>query len=361
MSNNFPNNMNTSNTFPNSMYPPSGFNDNNFNRTSFPSNIYPMNGGLTGNPIGRFNPLSTNTQYNMIKNPSMTDFKMAYEPNNPIIERIDYTNKNLLLHNNVGDSVLDETVVEYRVILDSVDRDIRYYPDPFSFVVKFNPIAGSNIKYEEYIDHRDKSKGTKFVESKFEGAPSPVINKEFRNVKYVKLENVILPQFSKIKEKCDGTYEFDPCSHLTANRNVNLVIKELNYDRVYTTSSDVTRINSDGRPYTPPVPFAVIIPDKCLGLNYYSGTPYYGSIIFKNSLLGNITQLTIQFYDCLGMPLKYNHLFSYEELEQYEYDNGEKLPTSDLRHPYNIRLQTQTSLIIGVVESQINMNTKFER
>ena len=360
MSNNFPNNMNSSNTFPNSMYPPSGFNDNNFNRTSFPSNTFPINGGMSGNPVGRFNPLSTNTQYNMNASSPVSNFKNAYEPQNPIIEKIDYTNKNLLLHNNIGDNVLDEHVVEYRIVLDSLDRDIRYYPDPFSFTVKFNPISGASIQHEEYIDYKNKSKGTKFVESRFEGAPAPSINKEFKNVKYVKLETIILPQFSKTKQKVDGTYEFDITSHLISERNVNLVIKELDSERIYTTSNGVTRTTDNGKSYTPPTPFAIIIPDKLLGLNYYSGTPYYGSKIYKNSLLGNVTQLTIQIYDCLGLPIKYNNLFSYDDLQQYEFDNGDPLPITDLRHPYNKRIQMQLSLIFGVVESQINTNTKFD-
>jgi len=360
MSNNFPNNMNTSNTFPNSVYPPSGFNDNNFNRTAFPSNTYPINGGMTGNPVGRFNPLSTNTQYNMNAIPSMSNFKAAYEQNSPIIEKIDYTNRNNILHNNVGDNILDEHVVEYRICIDSLDRDIKYYPDPFSFTVKFNPISASNVQHEEYIDYKDKSKGTKIVQTRFEGAPSPVINKEFRNVKYVKLENVILPQYSKLKQKNDGAFAFDPDSSLITDRFVSLVIKELDCDRVYTTSSASTRIGENGKSYTPPTPFALIIPDKLLGLNYYAGTPYYGSKIYKNSLLGNITQVTIQFYDCLGTPLKFNHVFTHDDLEQYEFDNGDKLPITDMRHPYNKKLQTHTSLIIGVVESQINTNTKFD-
>ncbi len=352
--------MNQSNTFPNSLYPPSGINDNNFNRVSFPSNIYPMNGGMSGNPNNLFNPISTNTMYNMSMNPSMTNFSKAYTPNDPIIEKIDYINKNKIIHNNVGDNVLDEHVVEYRINIDSLDRDIKTYPDPFSFTVKFNPTGSSTIQTEEYVDQKDKSKGTKIVESRFDGAPSPVINKEFKNVKYIKLENVILPQFSKLKEKQDGTYEFDPSSHLVTERFVLLVIKELDCQRVYTTSNNVTRVSEDGKCYTPPTPFALIIPDKLLGLNYYSGTSYYGSKIYKNSVLGNVNILTINFYDSTGLPLKYNNLFTYDDLQEYEYENGDPLPITDLRHPYNKRIQTSLSLIIGVVESQINTNTKFD-
>lgn len=358
--NNMNNNDTFGNQFPNSLYPPSGYNDNNFNRTKFPSNIFPIKGAITGNPNGNFNPLSTNMQYNMNNLPSMSNFRDAFEKTEPIIERIDYTNKNDILHNNIGNNVLDEHIVEYRVLMDSQDRDIRYYPDPFSYTVKFNPNAGGSIQHEEYIDYKNKSKGTKIVESKFAGAPSPVINAEFRNVKYIKLENVVLPQFSKLRKNKEGEYEFDPSSNLPTNRFVNLVIKELDCDRVYSTSDNVTRHDKKGHCYTPPSPFAIIIPDKLLGLQYYAGIPYYGSKIYKNSLLGNVTQLTIQFYDCEGVLLKYNDLFTYDDLQQYEFDNNEPLPKCDLRNPYNKRLQNHVSLIFGIVESQVNTNTKYE-
>ena len=355
---NFPNNMNTSNTFPNAQYAPFGTNDNNFNRVSFPSNIFPIDGGLTGNPLGRFNPLSTNSQHLS----QMSNFQQAFEPNHPIIEKIDYVNKNHLLHNNIGENVLDEHVVEYRLLIDSLDRDIKYYPNPFSFTVQLNPISSSVVRHEEFVDHKDKSKGKKLVETKFEAEPPPHINKEFVNVKYVKLENIILPQFHKLKPKanCKHEFEFDPCGHLTTERFVSLVIKELNGDRVFTTFDTNSRADDKGNNYTPPTPFAIIIPDKLLGANYYAGTPYYGSKIYKNSLLGNLTKLTIKFYDSNGVPLEYDDLFTFEDLQEYEFDNGEPLPTTDLRNPLNKRIQVFFSLIVGVVESQINTQTKFE-
>lgn len=357
---NFPNNMNTSNTFPNAMYAPYGTNDNNFGRAAFPSNTFPQNGGMTGNPTGRYNPLSTNTQYLMTNNPSMSNFNKAYTPNDPIIEKVDYINKNKLLHNNVGDVVLDEHVVEYRIIIDSLDRDIKVYPDPFSYIVKFNPSGNQSIQNEEYIDYNKKGKGTKIVESRFDAAPMPHILKEFKNVKYVKLENVILPQYSKTKPKTEGGYEFDITSNLPSDRFVALEIKELDCDRVYTTSEGVTRIDDKGHYYTPPTPFSMLIADKLLGLTAYTAIPFYGSKIYKNSNLGNITQLSIKFYDSAGLPLEFNNLFTYDDLQNYEYENGEQLPRTDLRHPLNKKIQTNISFIIGVVESQINTNTKFD-
>ena len=356
----FPNNINTSNTFPNSLYAPFGVNDNNFNRKSVPSNIFPNNGEMTGNPTGRFNPISTNSQYLMKTNPDMSNFNIAFNQNTPIIEKLDYTNKNNLLHNNIADVVLGENIIEYRINIDSLDRDIRYYPNPFAFTVKFSPASNGTFAQEEYIDHKNKSKGKHIIETKMDGTPTPYINRKFRNVKYVKLENIILPQYSKINKNKEGKYEFDADSHLNTERFVSLVINELICDRVYTTSQGVTRMGKNGNFFSPPTPFAIIIPDKCIGSCFYSGTPYYGSIIYKNSLLANLNQLTIRFFDSYGEPICFNGLFTYDELQQYEFDKGKPLPINDLRNPYNSKMQLNFSLIIGVVESEINTIAKFE-
>lgn len=361
----FINDINMSNAFPESQFPPSGYNDNNFNRTAFPSNMFPMSGGMNGNPMCQFNPISTNTFDNMNNNISKSKFTEAYRQNESIIEKQDYTNKSNIIHNNIANNILDEHIVEYRIMIDSLDRDLKYYPNPFSYVVKFNPNAGGTIQTEEYIDYKNKSKGTRITETKFDGAPNPVINKDFRNVKYIKLENVILPQYSQIKKskkdgKHNGDYEFDESSRLVTERFVNLVIDELDCDRVYTTYDNVTRFDKKGNPYTPPTPFALIVPDKLLGSQYYAGTPYYGSKIYKNSLLGNITQLTIQFYNSEGELLKYSELFTYDDLQEYEFKHGTPLSKTDLRHPCNKKVQNHVSLIFGIVESQVNTNTKFE-
>ena len=311
-----------------SMYAPFGTNDNNVNRQTVPSNNFIKNGANSGEINNQFDPITIAPQY--------ADFKGAFTPPYPLIEKLDFTNRNDTLHNNIGPNTLDEQVVEYRILIDSVDRDIKVYPDPFSYVVKFNPVGNTTFK---------NNKGETV---KFDGAPRPHIGKEFVNVKYVKLENVILPQYSGIKLK-KGKYVFNKEDIIVTNMYNSLVIEELNNERIFTTSEIA------------PNPFALVIPDKLLGLTYYSGTPYYGSKIYKNSQLGNITQLHIQFTDNYGVPLKFNNLCSYDDLQQYEYDNGFPFPITDLRHPLNKRIQNHISLVFGVVECQINTNTKFDQ
>lgn len=356
--NNFPNNLNSANTFPNNQYGPFGYNDQNFNRQRFPSNIYPANGGLPGSNFGVFNPLSTNTMRNMRNIPSMSNYEDSYRPNEPMIEKPDYRNKNELLHNNVGDNIYDEHVVEYRINIDSLDRDISVYPDPFKFTVKFDPPGPERVQQEVYFDTKDKSKGSFIQETRFQGAPTPHIIKEFENVKYIKLENVVLPKYNQIKEE-DGEYVFDTSSSLLDDRFVSLIIDELDWQRTFATYDSVTRIDPDtGKLYTPKRQFAIILPDK-VGPCYYSGIPFYGSRVYKNSQLGNIKQLTIDFRDSCGIPIRFNNLKTADELEE---ENCKNTPaaSSDIRHPLNKKLQLHLSFIVGVVEGQINTNTKLE-
>jgi len=235
-----------------------------------------------------------------------------------------------------------------------LDRDIDTYPDPFNFTVKFNPSSSSILRTEV-----NKNGVKQTVNEKFRGAPRPHITKEFRNVKYIKLDNVVLPQFTKLEETYDG-YDFDKEKWLVNDRFVSLVIKELDTNRILCTSDDSIRIDEDtGEETTPPCPFAMIFPEKLLGTNFFTGTPYYGSVYYKNSQLNNLNSLTIQFYDDCGKPLKYNNLYTIKELNKAEED-GMPISTSDIRHPLNRRLQVHVSFIIGVIESQINTNTKFE-
>ena len=70
--------------------------------------------------------------------------------------------------------------------------------------------------------------------------------------------------------------------------------------------------------------------------------------------------MTHSCYDCYGKQLKYENILSHEDLEEFEFKNGEEFPITDIRHPYNKKIQNHISLIIGVVEAQVNTNTKFD-
>ena len=357
--------MNNQNHFPNGNFPPFGYNDNNFNRQHVPSNVYPQNGGQPGNMFGNYNPQTTNVQKQYQNNPSMSSFIQGPNTTQPMIERMDYANYNNTVHNNVGDSVLDEHIVEYRVNIDSLDRDIDTYPNPFSFKVQLDTVSSGNVRTESI-----KNGKLIAISERFKGPPGPHINKKFRNVKYVKLDTIILPRHKNIVQNDEGEFILDTNDLTLDDRFVNLVVSELDCNRIYSTSDSGVRTDpKTGEQVTPPSPFAMIIPDKIIGKNYYSGTPYFGSRIYNSSKLGNLNTLTIELVDSCGVPLKYDHLYDNCVSNECETCTSERIchngcdnrSHNDVRHPLNKKIQVYVSFLIGVVESQINTNTKFEK
>jgi hypothetical protein len=328
------------NTFTNGPFPPFGINDQNFNRQLFVQKNYD-----SGSSFDKFVPNNSSPQY----------FNINQKSSQTMIDKINYKNPGNLIHNNVSDNVLDEQITEYRIHIDSLDRDISVYPDPLHFAVKFNPTGRSNVRTEKYIDPHDKSKGTIIVNNYFESEPTPHIIKEFRNVKYIKLENISLPLFNKLSE-INNEFVFDPSSKLIDDRFILLNIKELELERTYATYDSSTRTDPvTGKKYTSPKPFAIIYPDKTTSSHYFSGIPYYGSRVYKNSSLGNLSQMTINILDSCGLPIISENLATNDDI----IDDGISLV--DLRHPLNKKRQLHLSFLIGVVESQINNNTKFEK
>ena len=88
----------------------------------------------------------------------------GFSQNKPLIERQEYVNTGNILHNNLAENLLSENVFEYNIYIDSADRDITKYYSPFEFKVYFSEIADS-----------------------------PKIDQNFKNVKYINLNYIILP------------------------------------------------------------------------------------------------------------------------------------------------------------------------
>lgn len=339
-----------SNSFPNTNYGPSGYNDNNFNRRHVPSNI-DYNAASTGNPMGHFSGITSNS----LKTQQFSNFDNAYKPASALIEKMNYQNKRQLLHDNVNEIVLNEHIVEYKINIDSLDRDINRYPDPFEFKVMFDPIGDGIISTRSFT----KNGKINFMNEPVTGAPRPHILKEFRNVKYIKLDSIVLPQYyGTICE--DDEIKFDHEKSLINDRFVSLVIEELLVDpvRVYSTSDDSQRTNCDLA--IPPKEFGVIFPDKLMGRIYYSGTAYHSSKVYNDSLLGKIKSMSFKFYNGFGEQIKYNDLYKPKQLKEAE-EAGEPIPVTNLRHPMNKYIQPYMSFIIGVVEGQISTQTQLER
>lgn len=288
---------------------------------------------------------------------AMNMYKLNNVPVRPLIGKMDYKNKNNFLHNNVKETILDEHVVEYKIHIDSIDRDIARYPDPFHYTVQFNPVSNRI--------HNEKQSGGTYQLKYYRPEAKPHINKEFKNIKYIKIDNVCLPRY-KIIKKDEGLETYSQFqtdsdeSNLYDDRFIELRIEELIDNKNFSTNSHT----QDS--------FGLVFPDKLISSNYFIGAPFYMSRTYNTSQLGNLKRLTIDFYDSYGSPIRVNSVDENDEnLSTTPYNdivtedtsinmNHEvSVPTTDLRHPLNKKIQNFISLRIGVVESQQNNNIQY--
>ena len=287
----------------------------------------------SGNPNANFNYMTPHTMYQM--NNQVSNFKNSYAQNTPLIEKQNYQNQNNMIHNNVGNSVLAENVVEYAIHMDSYNRNINIYPNQFKFSVHFNDTVAPNIE------------------------------RQFKNIKYIRLENIILPTYFKIDSSANsiGTYRDasgngfsnDPNYKLTNDRYLILKIKELDNDRVFSTGNVV---RSDT---------IKLYWDVNLNQFYDSWTTNQNSFVYTNSNLENVKRLSFELYSSYGDKLLMTNIGNVST------DTSGNIIVTDpsgniitnasqlLMHPLNKYTQMELTLIFGVVQNDINTEPNYSQ
>jgi hypothetical protein len=307
-----------------------------------------------GNPSGNFNPLSTNTMNNLNNN-SFYNFNNGFAQNNPMIEKADFKNKNNMIHNNMGDNLLSEHIAEYQLHLDSNDRTMTTYQNPFKFIVSFGGSSGKKTVKKKY---RVKTPDGKDIYDYYEdftteGTPAPIIGREFKNVKYIKLDYLIMPRTIYLTKDVSGTYQKTDSAPLNLTRYKYLIvkIKELGSGRIVSTNNV---IGDDS---------FLVYPDKFLGVDNVLWVTSYGSRIYTNSNLGNITRLSIYILDPNGNQLCIIDHDTSKEIDMSVIVTGSTKYTEDELNSLkllNPELQCNLSFLMGVVEGELNTVTKYE-
>lgn len=125
------------------------------------------------------------------------------------------TNKQPVLHDNLKDNIFNEYIKEYSVTIDSIDRDIISYPNPFKFkTLLLNSTNKNNIK--------------------------PIIHRSFKNVKYIKIDSIICPINYNISDKLDkddDNYDEEYATQYLTDYE-NLKIKSEIYNGIYEARLD---------------------------------------------------------------------------------------------------------------------------
>jgi len=277
-----------------------------------------------------------------------------------------------------------ERLCQYGINVDSSDRDINVFPNPFNFNITFNGDRYSN---------------------------QPVIQKKFKDIKYIKLESITLPdQYSITKLALTSdtdyttihTYLNTNYSTLKNNDSFNLTLVAgsssvticstfvsatnwtinyiINKDPTYVFEMDqndtynkyyintTKRIFDDrffyiyvleisSRNYTTSYKDNVTFIANVTGVNNYTllNRVYPAFLWYKDSTLQSANKYTVKISDRYGSPFVVNHLDKNANLNNCDCSNIEDYSCrcSYIRNPYYVKLQVNLQFKFGVFEDDL--------
>lgn len=296
--------------------------------------------------------------YNYMQYPVYTNINTAFQSNiKPLMQSSGYdpkaqfsnngfVNKNDLYMNNISENFLNEEIKEYSVMIDSKDRNYQIYTNPFEYTVTFNPLP-SCAEYD--------ANGKKIISQ----TPNPVINDNFVNIKYIKLDRIILPYYTTVKqnlyvdvEDSDDVvklWDINTDKNLTDDLYVIMSIGSEYTDNNYRSTNDVLADS-----------FATIYYDSNANKSHWFGSTSNGYKIFPQDQLGKLDKLRIKFYNPYGVPLNCPHLDKNIRSDMQcvctsEYSDPVCF-RHNLFHPLNPIYQHHIHLKVGVVIPRIKKN-----
>lgn len=320
-------------------------------------------------------------------------------------------NKPNLIYNNISDKISVDILVEYVIMIESIDRDIEKFPNPFKYKIYFNPVAQTkdayiyktfeNVKYiklESAILPRKYSYFRKDISSLITDY-STLINTNwkrndnfiFNAINYTIIEDYIENNIRYIKygitkplpETIDKVYELQYKLQYDASKNIlqydisknifitlyefqliDLSLEDekfllLNIDEIKDTNDMATNIEISNS-------FAILFPDYINGDFFYTNTQGVDKI-YRFSQLGNIKSLTINITDNEGKDFNTQSykMFTDTNISKNKKcickinSNGEIIrdygcSCSYMRHPYYKKFQNTLLFKIGVIENDID-------
>ena len=90
-----------------------------------------------------YNPQTVSSYGENQRDMSQFRVKENFKNNIPLTNIPDFRYKENTLDPNLNSNLLSENLVQYRISIDSSDRDVNTYPDPFDYKVFFGPITNS--------------------------------------------------------------------------------------------------------------------------------------------------------------------------------------------------------------------------
>ena len=314
---------------------------------------------------------NNNVNMNIIKN----------DNNNDTISQL-YTNwdkfdKPKLYYNNLNKDGKTEIITQNVLTFDSIDRDTNKYPNPFNYKVKFNPNNNNNdafisknyknVKYLslEYIiiprkfyllmkdlsNTNDNLNDINNLMNDFNNIYSNMIINNFKIPDINNIENI-----NKMEECWEIEYNigyfkltyyyFSP--YLVENdKHLLLNIDEITNNYNYSTNENIQKS------------FGILLPNLLNGDYYYLDTKIIEKI-YKYSDLGNIDQLTLNILNSNGIPLNINiNTIDYNNNTPKNcicsYDNRKyNCSCTYIRHKLYHKFQNLLLFKIGYIEPNID-------
>jgi hypothetical protein len=133
----------------------------NFNSSGISADGFATQGELSKavqdqqNYINNYNQFQPNSTFNRFENNSsklenLRDFsqfnvKENFTDNKPILYMLDSKNKHNTIYDNLNEELMKESIDEFRLNIDSYNRDFSIYPNPFDYKVILGPVVNSGI------------------------------------------------------------------------------------------------------------------------------------------------------------------------------------------------------------------------
>lgn len=270
--------------------------------------------------------------------PQLNNLNKAYTPNKVEIPQRDYQNHDEVIHNNIENDIVNEVLNEYIIHIDGADRDRTLFPNPFRYSVTLGGAGTSRDISGQLVG----------------GNPEPRIERNYRNIKQLKIKYVILPKYFKFTYELTTNYAtYTPTIDGTFLRNYRyliLRIKELDTDKINST-------NPACRPNT----FVLYKNNVYSQTDAYTDvwTPTQPIITYADTNLKNLNKLSIDILDPNG-----NQIF----MKIIENNEEKKMDYSDLNNPveddtnfnlYNWSCNVCLELSLVIAENEINVQKSY--
>lgn len=291
-----------------------------------------------------------------------SNFSDAYNPAKTLIPQRDGKNYGFALHNNLNDNIVTEAITEYTLYIDSGDRDIEIYKNPFIFAVSLGGAGYNMMNRSKYVGNNG---ALAFQTTPCTGVPPPRIDSDFKNVKYAKVKYLTLPRTIVYQYVTDasGNQIYSPVLGGTILGNYRYLImriKEIANNNMYATNDNIK--------------------NDCFIL--YRDSNYIDAIndiwiatqpikIFYDDDLRNLNKLTIEIFipptpqtiPCALQPLRIMQVDNSSGTPinvpmSFDILNGLN-PHSDFFSKYGLNVLPTMEFELGVYENQINTSKTY--